>query len=159
MHLPSQAALDPPPRRFVSPASAAPTAPPGPACLASPGGGLVSPRPRRTPTIGFHPPSTKGPGAEDDADRDVRCCLALSGLGVSPRPARGERPRPTSLALLLSDPSTRPAPIRAVDPCVAAENLDIARENVLDRAPTLGSDAGEAPGVPAGRGRRGHATA
>ena len=48
MHLPSQTTLDILPRRFVSPASAAPTALAGPAFLASPGGRPVSPRPRRT---------------------------------------------------------------------------------------------------------------
>jgi hypothetical protein len=59
------------------------------------------------------------PGVHDDADGDVDCCLALSGLGVSPRPACGEILRTTSLALL-PDSSTLPASIRAVDPFVLA---------------------------------------
>ena len=41
------------PYRFVSPL-AAPTAPPGPAFLAPPGGPPVSPRPGRTSTISLH---------------------------------------------------------------------------------------------------------
>ena len=53
MHLDLAAYRRPLPRRFVSP-SAAPTAPFGPAFLASPGGPPVSPRPRRTSTIGLH---------------------------------------------------------------------------------------------------------
>jgi hypothetical protein len=60
MHLPSQATVDTSPHRFVSPASAVPTSLPGRRSQPLPGGQPVSPRLRRTPTIGSQPPSRMG---------------------------------------------------------------------------------------------------
>lgn len=76
-----------PPRRFVSFPSAAPTAPPGSAFLASPGChrghlDLNEPQPLAYTTL------SNRPGADDDADDDASCQLRHSVLGSSPCSAR-----------------------------------------------------------------------
>jgi hypothetical protein len=88
MHRSSQAPLDTPSRRFVSLASAAPTAPPGPACLASPGGRPVSLRPRRTPTIGSHPSRQTGLASMTTLTMTSTVAWGYPALGVAPRPPR-----------------------------------------------------------------------
>jgi hypothetical protein len=77
------------PCRFVSPSSAAPTALPGPAFLASPGGPPVEPRPGRTSSIGLTPRRRTGLGTDDDAMRTTSLpsspLLDASGAYASPR--------------------------------------------------------------------------
>jgi hypothetical protein len=76
-----------PPRRFIFCPSAAPTAPPGSAFLASPGChrghlDLDEPQPLADTTL------SNRPGADDDADDNASCQLRYSVLGFSPCSAR-----------------------------------------------------------------------
>jgi hypothetical protein len=111
MYPPSQAAVDHPSRRFVSPSSAAPTAPPpGAAFLASTGCHrfrLDRHEPRRL----AHNAPSNGPGADDDADDDVEHCLRP---GISP--VQGAREALAGLAAVVATPPPLSTPVQAAEP-------------------------------------------
>jgi hypothetical protein len=109
------------------------------------------------------------PGADDDADNDVDHTVEPPGLGISLSSVREAAYDDPTAVLAISEPSRRRRelwspytpetstwPIKKISQLSAKTG---GHDSSSLRYEALDNDAGEAPGVPAGRRRLGHATA